>query len=273
MTQGKLRKHGAILVLCGLAACLLGSCARADALSGGTLMKWKVDGVDRQALVYAPSKADASGKAPVILAFHGHGGDMNDAQRGMHFETYWPEAVVVYPQGLPTNAAADPEGYGWVYNLTEADGQRDVKFVDAMLATLHGKFPVDDERVYATGFSNGGMFSYVLWGARTNIFAAFAIVSGRIPDTVQLSEPKPLLAVAGQRDRTVKFEDQVKSIATARQVDGAGETGTACGGECMSYASSKGAPVVTYIHGGGHVYPPGAPYITVKFFKEHALGK
>jgi polyhydroxybutyrate depolymerase len=276
MSQSRLRRH--LIVFTALACAfiyvggLLGSRAEA-ATAGGSVMKWKVDGVEREALVYPPSKSDPSGKVPVILAFHGHGGSMQDAQGGMHFENYWPEAVVVYPQGLPTNPADDPEGYGWVYNFTDKDGQRDLKLVDAMLATLRGKFPVDDARIYATGFSNGAMFSYVLWSARTNVFAAFAIVSGRIPDTVHLSVPKPLLAVAGQRDRTVKFKDQVASIAVARQVDGASETGTACGGECMSYASSKGAPVVTYIHEGGHVYPQGAPYLTVKFFKEHTLVK
>jgi polyhydroxybutyrate depolymerase len=260
-----------LLVLLAGAFCLAACSVRAAAPSGSQ-MNWTVDGVQRVALVYPPSQKDASGKVPVILAFHGHGGDMNDAHAGMHFETYWPEAVIVYLQGLPTNPAADPEGYGWIYN-TEKDGQRDVKFVDAVLATLHSKFAVDDNRIYATGFSNGGMFTYVLWGARTNIFAAFAVVSGRVSAGVHLSVPKPVLVVGGQRDRTVMFKDQLAAIETARQVDDANGTGTSCGGECLAYASSKGAPVVTYIHDGGHVYPPGAPYLTVKFFKDHPLVK
>ena len=235
-------------------------------------MDWTVDGMRRKALVYPPSKEDPSGKSPVILAFHGHGGDMMDAHSGMHFESYWPEAVIVYLQGLPTNPAADPEGYGWIYN-SDKDGQRDVKFVDAVLATLHSKFKVDDSRIYATGFSNGAMFSYVLWGARPGVFAAFVVVSGRISAGVHLEAPKPLLVVAGQRDRTVNFKDQLAAIETAKQVDGIEGEGTACGGECKEYGSSKGAPIVTYIHDGGHVYPPGAPYVTVKFFKDHPQTK
>lgn len=273
MSDAALRR---LLLFCALFFCGLAPLADLPAraaTNNPNVMKWKVDGVEREAIVFAPTKTDGSGKAPVILAFHGHGDIMQNAQRGMRFETYWPEAVVVYPQGLPTNPAEDPEGYGWIYKPGDADGLRDVKFVDAMLATMHQKFPVDDQRVYATGFSNGAMFSYVLWGARTNVFAAFAIVSGRIPDNVHLSVAKPLLAVAGQQDRTVIFKDQLKSIAAARELDGAEGEGKACGGECMNYASSKGTPVVTFIHGGGHVYPPGTPYITVLFFKEHTLGK
>ena len=234
------------------------------------VMKWTVDGAAREAIVVSPSKQDASGKAPLIFAFHGHGDTMQGAAGGMRLEKYWPEAIVVYPQGLPTNPAADPEGWGWIYNA-DADGQRDVQFVDAMLATLRTKFKVDDRRIYATGFSNGAVFTYELWSARANIFAAFAVVSGRMAPAVHLTEPKPLLVIAGQQDRTVMFKDQLAAINTARAMNGASETGTSCGAECMMYSSSKGSPVITYIHDGGHVYPAGVPYLTVQFFKQHML--
>jgi polyhydroxybutyrate depolymerase len=87
------------------------------------------------------------------------------------------------------------------------------------------------------------------------------------------TQPKPLLVVGGKSDHTVQFKDQEAAIEAARRVDGTSETATPCGGECQAYASSKGAPVVTYIHDGGHIYPAGAPFLTVKFFKDHSLGK
>ena len=77
-----------------------------DVLEGG----W----IEREALVIAPTRDDPSGKAPVLFAFHGHGGDINDAQLTMHFEKAWPEAIVVYMQGLPTDSLSDPQGYGCV---------------------------------------------------------------------------------------------------------------------------------------------------------------
>src|SRR5262249_36068615 len=75
----------------------------------GTVMTWPVDGVARQALVYAPTAASTSGKIPVVFAFHGHGGNMNNASHS-NFQGLWPEALVVYAQGLPTPMPADPQG-------------------------------------------------------------------------------------------------------------------------------------------------------------------
>ena len=123
-----IRSAGMGLLLCVAAA------ANAD------VMKWTVDGTPREAIVIAPAKTAASGTAPVIFAFHGHGGNMQEADAGMRFENLWPQAVVVYPQGLPTDPSADPHGYGWVYN-TNRYGDRDLKFFDAMLATLRGEIP------------------------------------------------------------------------------------------------------------------------------------
>jgi polyhydroxybutyrate depolymerase len=195
---------------------------------------------------------------------------MKETAAGMRFEKFWPEAIVVYLQGLPTNPSADPQGYGWIYNPGH-DGDRDLKFFDAVLATLREKFPVDNRRIYATGFSNGGMFTYVLWGTRPNVFAAFASVAGRIVPAVHLTEPKPILHVAGEEDTTVPFKDQLQAIKTARELNGASKEGTACGKNCTTYPSSKGTPVVTYIHAGGHEYPPGTSEMIVKFFEGQSL--
>ena len=135
-------------------------------------MKWTVEGVEREALVIAPTNnglsktAGAGAKAPVVFAFHGHGGNMQQvADAGM--QQLWPEAILVYPQGLPTKLYVDPEGRGagWQQEPGQ-NGDRDLKFVDAMLATLRQKFVVDDRRIYATGLSNGGIFTYLLWGTR-----------------------------------------------------------------------------------------------------------
>lgn len=235
------------------------------------VMNWTIDGTRRQAIVYAPG--DNAGKAPVIFAFHGHGGNMQDADAGMRLQNYWPEAIVVYMQGLPTNPASDPQGFGWIYQPKQDGGDRDLKFVDAVIATLRAELPVDERRIYATGFSNGAMFTYVLWGTRARTFAAFAAVAGRIVPAVQLTDPKPLLHIAGEQDTTVPFQEQLHAIKTAREVNGDLEDGVTCGNRCTVYSSSKAAPVMTYIHAGGHVYPPGASEMIVKFFQSHKLAQ
>jgi polyhydroxybutyrate depolymerase len=133
----------------------------------GVTMTWTVDGDSRTALVFAPPSGPsvAAHKLPLIFAFHGHGGTSQTAALGMHLQTFWPEAVVVYPQGLKTRSKIDPNGdqYGWQVERGQAGlHDRDLKFFDAMLAGLRQQFPIDDSRIYSTGFSNGAMFSYLL---------------------------------------------------------------------------------------------------------------
>ena len=61
------------------------------------VMTWNVDGTTRRAIVYSPSKI--GGKTPLVFSFHGHG-DTAANFEGVGLQEAWPEAVVVYPQGL-----------------------------------------------------------------------------------------------------------------------------------------------------------------------------
>jgi len=99
--------------------------------------QWTVDGVVREALVYTLPQAHTN-PSPVVFAFHGHGGSMLNAARTFGFHTRWPEAVVVYMQGLNTpGRLTDPEGKkpGWQSAVGD-QGDRDLKFFDAVLASL-----------------------------------------------------------------------------------------------------------------------------------------
>ena len=62
-------------------------------------------------------------------------------------------------------------------------------------------YAVDDKRIYSTGFSNGGVFSYLLWAERSQTIAAIGEVAGRLWDTEHLTEPRPILAIAGRLDK------------------------------------------------------------------------
>jgi len=243
-------------------------------LAQAKVMTWMVDGVKRQAIVIAPSKTTASGKTPVVLSFHGHGDNMENFS-GVEIETYWPEAIVVYPQGLPSSRDGSNRSDGldgWQIRAGQYS-DRDLKLVDAILADLRSKYHVDDARVYSTGFSNGAIFSFLLWAERPKVFAAFAPVAGRIDASVHLGEPKPLLQIAGTQDGNIPFEDQKSAMEAARNENGATGPGQSCGKGCLLYPSTKGAPVMTVIHGGGHEYPIGTSQMIVKFFKDHPLAQ
>src|SRR4029079_690728 len=102
----------------------------------------------------------------------------------MHIHLVWPQAIVVYPQGLihrPT--PGDPQGNrpGWQVEANQSAGNvgnKDLDFFDAMVATMKQKYIIDDRRVYTTGFSNGGIFSYLLWAERSKVIAAIGEDAG-----------------------------------------------------------------------------------------------
>jgi len=182
-------------------------------------MTWNVAGLQRQALVYAPSARTAH--PPLVFAFHGHGGNARTATTHMGIQALWPEAVVVYPQGLPTPSAVDPQGRvpGWQHEPGEL-GDRDLKFVDVMLASMRQRFSIDGDRVYATGFSNGAMFSYLLWAQRGSAFAAFAICTGVLYQGVPLpAVPRAVLHIAGEADPLVAIDKQLATIEEMRRID------------------------------------------------------
>jgi polyhydroxybutyrate depolymerase len=266
----------------------LGNLANAaDNLSRAT---WNVEGVTREALIYAPAAAKAT-PSPVVFAFHGHTGTMKGTAAGVAYHRLWPEAICVYMQGLNTpGKLGDPEGKkpGWQTFLGEQN-DRDLKFFDAALATLKKDYRVNEKRIYATGSSNGGGFTYLLWAARGDVFAAVAPVAAAaligeppadLPDriarwteaaktTMKNIKPKPVLHVAGEKDQVVQFQWQQWTIDGLRKLNGCGE-GKPWGDCCTYYPSKTGTPVVTYIHPGGHHAPADVPAVIVKFFKEQA---
>ena len=259
----KLRFLFALVFLC------VNSLARAD--ESETTMQWTVDGVERKARVFFPSKPSPEG-APVIFAFHGHGGNMNLAAHGMAFQDHWPEALVVYMQGLPTRGmVGDAQGLlpGWQHNPGELD-DRDLKFFDAVLARFHEKYSVDDRRIYATGFSNGGYFAYLLWAERPKVFAAFAPGAAATLPSFHLTEPRAAFHFGGTHDMLVLFRDQQRTIDEVRKLNACAEKGESCGENCTLYPSATGTPLETFIHSGAHIYPPEVPKMIVSFFRAHS---
>jgi len=234
--------------------------------------EWIVEGVPREALVYVPSSSKTT-STPLVFVFHGHGGDMNQVAHSIPFHRLWPEALVVYPQGLKTpGLLTDHEGKksGWQHEINEQN-DRDLKFFDAMMETLKQEYKVDEKRIYSAGHSNGGAFTYLLWAERGDEFAAFAPSSAAaMPSILTSLKPKPVLHIAGENDALVKFEWQKLTMYALRKLNQC-DTGQAWEKVefCTLYPSKIGASVVTYIHPGAHILPKEAPAAIVKFFKEN----
>ena len=228
------------------------------------VITWKVGGDTREAIVYAPSAPPPGARLPLVFAFHGRGDDAQNFQFTL-LHRAWPDAVVVYVQGLASRGGLS----GWQVERGQ-DGDRDLKLVDAALASLRKKYNVDDDRVYATGFSNGAGFTYLLWAERPDVFAAYAVVAGRMRPSAHPKQPRPLFHMAGEQDAQVAFADQKAAIVTAVQINGVRDKTARCGAGCTIYGSDTPAPVVEWIHQGGHVYLRGTSERIVAFFHEHA---
>lgn len=229
-----------------------------------------VAGVRREALVAEPEGASADG-TPLVFVFHGHGGSAGNAARSMPFHLRWPEAVVVYPQGLPTpGRLTDPEGRrpGWQPRAGE-QGDRDLAFFDALLAAVKARHRVDDTRIYATGHSNGGGFTYLLWAERGGLFAAVAPSSAVLGRGADGLRPLPVFHVASPRDELVQFAWQRRQLDHVLNLNGCPPLRPEAGGLTV-YPSSRGADVAVYLHDGGHRYPTNeAPALIVEFFRAH----
>ena len=255
-----------VLLTCSIAL-VVGSVIAAEPVR----REWTIDGTAREALVCVPDGAKEK-PAPLVFVFHGHGGTMHAMLRRYHLQQLWPEAIVVYPQGLNTpGRLTDPEGKkpGWQHSAGHME-DRDLKYFDAMLADLKKDYKVDDKRIYSTGHSNGGGYTYLLWAARGDVFAAVAPTAAAAPrEIADKLKPKPALHLAGENDPLVKYVWQEAIIAKLCTLNQCGE-GEPWGEYCTLYPSKIGAPVVAYIHPGAHGFPAGAEKVIVKFFREHA---
>lgn len=237
-------------------------------------LSMKVGDATRDALIYVPPTATKT-PTPVVFVFHGHGGNMNGSSKSFHIHTLWPEAICVYPQGLLTPSRSDPEGKrsGWQTREGQQN-DRDLKYFDELLGELKKKYQIDPKRIYATGHSNGGFLTYLLWSARGDVLAAVAPSAASGGGTPEKLQPKPCLHLAGQKDPLVAFDRQQEMMARVRKLNECKDEGTSYGDAgkltCTVYPSKIGTPFVSAIHPGGHEFLKEAPTVIGKFFKENA---
>lgn len=179
-------------------------------------------------------------------------------------------------QGIKTPGVLhDPKGERTGWQGTPGTYQdRDLLFFDTVLTSLKHDYSVDNRRIYATGFSNGGFFTYLLWACRNECLAAVAPCAATTQAIHTPLKPKPALHLAGLKDPLVKWEWQEKSMAEGRQANGCQSEGVPWAKEGIltgiAYPSTNGTPFVTLTFEGQHVYPAGTSALIIRFFKEHA---
>lgn len=230
-----------------------------------------VGGVERSALVYA--RRAGAAPSPIVFVFHGFTGSARQAARAYNLHDAWPEAVVVYPQGLPVESPRlQRSGPGWQHAPGEQN-DRDLKFFDALLAKVKADYNADAKRVYACGMSNGALLSFLLLAKRADSIAAFAPVAGAAGLWFgEARTPRPVLIVHGKVDALVPLRGAELTRDACIRLNGAVKQETEWAAGYTLYKPPQGDNVVVWHqHDGGHTWPPGTTDMIVRFFKEHKL--
>jgi polyhydroxybutyrate depolymerase len=201
-----------------------------------------VRGVKRGYLLVEPIDRDPGKRYPLVLVFHGDGGD------AAGFHSAWPferasgkDAVLAYLDGIRAT-----------WDLETTKDNREVAFVEAVVDEIAGSFSIDRTRLFATGYSSGGFLSNVLACHRPGMFRAIASNAGGAPYN-QLEKwpngyprcpgqkPVAMLALHGENDLGVtldsgRFSAEYWAYVNGCKTDEMETTGYA---ECRAY---RGCP-------------------------------
>lgn len=154
----------------------------------------KHGGRNRSYIVHVPPAAKAGTALPIVLAFHGGGGEAAgfEGYAGLDVVADREGFLVVYPYGtgvLPRRLLTWNAGECCSYAMNQRVD--DVGFAIAVLADVAERTPVDSTRTYATGHSNGAMMAYRLAAERADRIVAITAVSGAY-DMAQFAPSRPV---------------------------------------------------------------------------------
>ncbi|MET0967738.1 MAG: PHB depolymerase family esterase [Tardiphaga sp.] len=283
------RRRAALIGLAALALATIIQSRRADAADRNDQLN--VGGQVRTFGIHIPDASPPPGGFPVILTFHGGGGQGAAMRRLTGFDAFADSRgfIAVYPDGI---------GRHWNDGRkTIHDSQDDVGFVVALLDWLQVNARVDRSRIFAAGLSNGALFAERLGCDLSGHIAAIAAVAGTLPvDTARACNPTrsvAVLQIAGVSDPIMPYGGgkvadfggrgeggTVLSVARTaelwRQRNGCGSPGTeellrptapldpTQIAEMVASGCPPAGPVrVISVIGAGHTWPGGPQYAPV----------
>lgn len=232
-----------------------------------TVHSLTVDGRQRTYRLYVP--AGLGSAVPLVLMLHGGFGTGEQAEQwyGWDAQADAGHFAVAYPDGL--NRAWNTGG--GCCGSPGRTGVDDVAFLTAVVADVSRTLPVDADRVYATGISNGGMMAYRL-ACDTTLFAAIgpdsATLLGDCPHPAALS----VIHIHGTADGSIRYgggqgggvakivSRPIPEVVAGWAVGCAAPSVRTAGAVTTSIASCPRGRTVELITvaGAGHQWPGGA---------------
>jgi polyhydroxybutyrate depolymerase len=179
------------------------------------------DGMERTYHVYIPvGYDDSDDPAPLVIVMHGAGGTGAGTESFTGFDPLADREnfIVVYPNGV-SNAwndarPGDPR-------ISPVD---DVQFLDGIISFMEQNLNIDPLRVYAAGYSMGGMMSYRVGCELPNRFAAVASVASTMPayliSNCTNTPPIPVVVFQGTDDPIIPWGGTPNAYLSAAQTIG-----------------------------------------------------
>lgn len=162
----------------------------------------------RRYLVHVPKGHDGKRPLPVVLGFHGGGGNAESFRTVSRLNAVADKHgfLVVYPDGTGRRPRVHTFNAGRCCGYAMEEQVDDVGFVRQVLDDLQKRYPIDARRVYATGMSNGAMLCYRLACEMPDRIAAIAPVAGTMAvDGPEPTRPVPVLHFHGKKDSYAPF--------------------------------------------------------------------
>lgn len=175
--------------------------------------KLKVGGTEREYKIYVPK--DLGAKRPLLISCHGMNQDAAYQMGMLDIQSVADTAkfVTVFPEGINKS-----------WDIT---GNRDINFMLAIIDEMVEKYDIDRGRVYLSGFSMGGMFTYHAMNKIADRIAAFAPISGYPMGGATASpnvRPIPIIHTHGTSDDVVTFSNVQKNLNVWIKHNGCPET-------------------------------------------------
>ena len=152
--------------------------------------------------------SEAGTKLPIVIAFHGGGGSEEDFQQQNEFDQLGEEEKFIMAYAIAESDRTASEGE-WYLN-TAATSKDDNHFSEAIVDELSNSYCIDEERLYAIGYSLGSMFTYEIACQLNHRFAAVASFAGTMPvnpETCDLTGSIAVMHIHGKLDYIIDYDE------------------------------------------------------------------